>query len=200
MQHMARLNEPPQPATESIDACESCCLYYCECRLTIQSKTAIRQTESRDSKVCCSLQAMRVCSDHRRANSTQSVRIRNLECEVSRLLGENVSLREESIRLQHEVEKNTSKHVLEEVDTVKVKLEAKLSELGTLLRELGDVRKTNDIQRTQKRRSISRSSPKGSPDQRIWKNTLTLSEAFGGAEGRLPPIVEDKYYPRRTLE
>ena len=90
--------------------------------------------------------------------------------------------------------------MLEGVEKVKGKLEAKLSELETLVRGLGDVRKTADVQRRHKRHSIGRNSPKRSPDQRVWKNTLTLSEAFGGEDGRLPPIVEGKYYPRRTLE
>lgn len=86
------------------------------------------------------------------------------------------------------------------VDNIKVQLEAKLSELGILVQELGKVRKTTDIRRAQKRRSINCSSPRRSSEQRIWKKDLTVSEATGGADGRLPPIVEDKYYPRRTLK
>lgn len=83
---------------------------------------------------------------------------------------------------------------------MKGKLEAKLSELGGLVQELENVQKNVDSQRKQRRRSIGRSSPKRSPDQRNWKNALTLSEVTGGADGRLPPIVEDKYFPRRTME
>lgn len=135
-----------------------------------------------------------------RANSTQSVRIRNLECEVSRLLGENVSLREQIIKLHYELEQTTNKAVLESVDTVKGRLETKLSELGNLVRELGEVQKTSDAQLARKRKSLDRKSPKRSPDQRNWRNTLTFSEVVGSGDGRLPPIVEDKYYPRRTLE
>ncbi len=135
-----------------------------------------------------------------RANSTQSLRIRNLESEVSRLLSENVSLREQIIRLHYEVEKNTNRAVQNNVDRVRAKLEAKLTELGGLVQELGKVQDNVESQRSQKRKSISRASPKRSPDQKNWKNALTLSEVTGGADGRLPPIVEDKYYPRRTLE
>ncbi len=134
-----------------------------------------------------------------RANSTQSVRIRNLDCEISRLLGENTSLREQVIRLHHEAEESASKSVLESVDTVKNKLEAKLSELGALVKDLGCVQKSAEHLRAQRRKSVNMSSPKRSPDQRMWKNTLTLSEAVGGADGRLPPILEGKYYPRRTM-
>lgn len=138
-------------------------------------------------------------TDEGRANSTQSVRIRNLECEISRLLGENASLREQVIKLHYEAEKSASKSVLENVDTVKSKLEAKLSELGALVKDLGFIKKSAENQHAQRRKSVNMSSPKRSPDRRIWKNTLTLSEAVGGADGRLPPIMEDKYYPRRTL-
>lgn len=90
--------------------------------------------------------------------------------------------------------------MLEGVDIVKGKLEKKLAELGGLVQELGNVEKNVDSQRAQRRRSLNRSSPKRSPDQRNWKNALTLSEVTGGADGRLPPIVEDKYFPRRTME
>ncbi|KAL6715089.1 hypothetical protein ACLMJK_007350 [Lecanora helva] len=165
---MARLNEPPQPATESVDALK---------------RRFVRQNR-----------------EIARANSTQSVRIRNLECEVSQLLGENVSLREEVIKLQNELEKNTNKNVRAGVDSIKGKLEAKLSEIGALVQNLGEVQKTTDIRRAQKRRSINRTSPKTSPDQKVWKNTMTLSEAVGCADDRLPPIMEDKYYPRRTMD
>lgn len=75
-----------------------------------------------------------------------------------------------------------------------------MSELGGLVQELGNIQKSVDSQRAQRRRSITRSSPKRSPDQRNWKNALTLSEVTGGVDGRLPPIVEDKYFPRRTME
>ena len=135
-----------------------------------------------------------------RANSTQSLRIRNLESEVSRLLSENVSLREQVIKLHYEVEKSTSKSLREGMDSVKSKLEAKLTELGGLIRELGEVQNGAENQRPAKRKSLSRSSPERSPDQKNWKNVLTLSEVTGGADGRLPPIVEGKYFPRRTME
>lgn len=139
-------------------------------------------------------------SDQRRVNSTQSIRIRNLESEVSRLLSENVSLREQIIKLHYEAEKSIELAAFDSVNTVKGKLEAKLSELGQLVQELGNVQKNVASQRKHRRRSISRNSPKRSPDQRNWKNTLTLSEVTGGADGRLPPIFEDKYFPRRTME
>lgn len=119
---------------------------------------------------------------------------------MSRLLAENVSLREQIIKFHYEVEKNTSQSIQENVDSVKAKLEAKLAELGGLVKELGEVQRSANKGRKQRRKSANQTSPKRSPDQRNWKNALSLSEATGGADGRLPPIVEDKYYPRRTME
>ena len=134
-----------------------------------------------------------------RANSTQSLRIRNLESEISRLLAENIAFREQCIKLQYEVNNGPSRGAMESVGNIKDRLEAKLTELGSMVQELGVVQRSSR-NRSPRRKSAIRSSPKRSPDQRNWKNALTLSEATGGTDGRLPPIVEDKYFPRRTME
>lgn len=131
-----------------------------------------------------------------RINSTQCVRIRNLENEVSRLLAENLELREQIIRHQGEAESNSAQLVVDHVSKIKADLEAKLSELGSLITTLGDAPPV-------KRRSPGgkvQASPARSPVQRNWKNMCTLSEAVAGQDGRLPPILEDKQYPRRTLK
>lgn len=124
-----------------------------------------------------------------------------METEVSRLLGENVSLREQIIKLHYELESNAGKPDTSTIDAFRIRLEAKLKEVGNLVQELGDVQKAAKKRSQQKRRSMdSRLSPKRSPNQRSWKNTQTLSDLMGEAEGRLPPILEDKQFPRRTLE
>ncbi|MCJ1475329.1 hypothetical protein MMC13_003991 [Lambiella insularis] len=135
-----------------------------------------------------------------RANSTQSLRIRNLEAETSRLLSENLALREQVISLQHELDCRPKRSVLEDLGLVKDKLDIKLAELGSLVFELGQARKSAIADNSPPRRRSRKASPKRSPDQRNWKNVLSLSEVTGGQDGRLPPIVEDKYYPRRTLD
>lgn len=84
--------------------------------------------------------------------------------------------------------------------TVKGKLEAKLIELGGLVQELGKVQPAAETYQSPKQRSIDRISPKISPDQKTWKSAYPLSDVAGGGEGRLPPIVEGKYFPRKTLE
>jgi len=133
-----------------------------------------------------------------RINSSQSVRIRNLENEISRLLSENIAFRERVIRLQHEVDRSPEQAAFDNIGALRNQLEAKVAELSSVVKELGRVQ--IEPRRASRRKSFQQSSPKRSPDQKNWKNTLTLSEITGATDGRLPPIAEDKYYPRRTLE
>ncbi len=83
---------------------------------------------------------------------------------------------------------------------VKGRLEATLTELGGLVQELGNITNAVEKVRSPKRQSMDRDSPKTSPDQKNRKNPFTFSEVTGGVEGRLPPILEDKYFPRKTLK
>lgn len=140
----------------------------------------------------------RSSADIGRVNSTQSIRIRNLEAEAALMLSENITLRKENIRLQHALESSGVQTALDHVDSVKAKLNAKMTELAELMSELGAAQsvlpRPEPMERLAQRRT-----PKCSPNQRTWKNAATLAEE-AEQEGRLPPIVEDKYFPRRTLE
>ncbi|KAH7350971.1 hypothetical protein BKA65DRAFT_396711 [Rhexocercosporidium sp. MPI-PUGE-AT-0058] len=140
---------------------------------------------------------MRQNRDIARANSTQSLRIRNLENETSRLLAENLGLRGQILQLQGELENGRSQRIAQHTGVVKSQLEAKLLELGALLSGLGEV---PSPQRRRQSGKVARPSPATSPDQKNWKNICSLSEAVAGQEGRLPPILENKSYPRKTLE
>ncbi|TKA54722.1 hypothetical protein B0A49_09719 [Cryomyces minteri] len=126
-------------------------------------------------------------------NSTQSLRIRALEAETSRLLAENISLREQIIHLQSELESNQDASIAKTVSTVKTQLEERLQEIGGLIAELG-ISQNPPSKANRKSRSAQRS-----PDQKEWKNKPSLAETTC-SEGRLPTITEDKHYPRRTLE
>ena len=140
---------------------------------------------------------MRQNRDIARANSTQSLRIRNLENETSRLLAENLGLREEIIRLKNEMENGKAQRIADNATVLRSQLEAKLLEIGELISGLGDHAPKKKYPQVGK---IARASPARSPDQKNWKNMCTLSEAVGAQDGRLPPILENKTYPRRTLE
>lgn len=141
---------------------------------------------------------MRQNRDIARANSTQSLRIRNLENETSRLLAENLGLRGQILQLQAELENGKAQRIAEHTGIVKSQLEQKLLEIGALLSGLGE--RPSPKRKSRQSGKITRASPATSPDQKNWKNICTLSEAVAGQEGRLPPILENKTYPRRTLE
>ena len=138
---------------------------------------------------------MRQNRDIARANSTQSLRIRNLENETSRLLAENLGLREQILRLQTELENGRAQRIADHTGVVKSQLEAKLLEISALITGLGDEPAAK--KKLPRAGKITEASPNTSPDQKNWKNMCPLNEAV---EGRLPPILENKLFPRRTLE
>lgn len=115
-------------------------------------------------------------------------------------MSENIALRQHIIRLEYDIDRYSGGIRLDDIGGIKEKLEAKLTEIGGLVQELGKIQTDAANRRSLKRINLAGTSPKKSPDQKVWKNVLSLAEVTGGADGRLPPIVEDKYYPRRTLE
>lgn len=126
-----------------------------------------------------------------RVNSLQSLRIRSLESEVSHLLSENVSLRKQVINLTQETERLEAGKMLHNgIYDIKSKLDAKLAELSNLAADLGSLpRKVGKLCDEQ----IDR--PKQAAESR--PRTEDMME---GEDGRLPAIIEDKYYPRQTLD
>lgn len=127
----------------------------------------------------------------------QSLRIRSLESEVSHLLAENVSLREQVINLTQEIERLQAAKLLHDgVYEIKGRLDTKLAELTTLISDLGSLpRKVGKL--TGERFEESR--PKATASES--RPRMTDPEYHAGVDdGKLPAIMEDKYYPRRTLE
>lgn len=117
---------------------------------------------------------------------------------MSRLLAENLEFRESNYRLQGEIKSNESRRANENAGEVKALLELKLLEIGNLVAKLEEASTPPKNSSPQIQREAR--AQKKSPDQRNWKNFCSLSEAMGGQECRLPPIPENKSYPRRTLE
>jgi hypothetical protein len=113
-------------------------------------------------------------------------------------LTENLGLREQILRLQSEAEPSRREKISNHVSETKSKLEEKLLEVAALVTSLGDV-PARTVERTPTKTSTKENLSR-TPDRKNWKNICTLSEAAGLEDGRLPPILEDKYYPRRTLE
>lgn len=128
----------------------------------------------------------------------QSLRIRSLESEVSHLLAENVSLREQVINLTQEIERLEAAKLLNDgISEIKGRLDTKLMELnslvadlGTLPRRVGNASGEKSEQSMRSRATATESRPR-----------MTDPESHLGADdGKLPAILEDKCYPRRTLE
>ncbi|QSZ32989.1 hypothetical protein DSL72_002573 [Monilinia vaccinii-corymbosi] len=156
-------------------------------------------------------------------NSSQAVRIRSLEIENSKLLAENLELREENLRLRSEIDNGKARRVTDRVSVVKSLLEERLIEIGALISSLGEEspeRKRSPHLPRQCGGLRSGSNPLRSSQEKNWenmapsnenvtssepklpprRNTASLSEDIGSPDGKLPPILENKYYPRRTLE
>ncbi|KAF2872479.1 hypothetical protein BDV95DRAFT_519257 [Massariosphaeria phaeospora] len=127
-----------------------------------------------------------------KTNSQQSIRIRNLENDASRLLSENLSLREQVLQLQNTLSTQTNVPSFEVIDSVKEKLEAKIHELGGLVAELGLLHRSDTLPRCKSQTAATRRSP----SERQWRSGLGLQEV---ENAMMPTIVEDKYYPRRTM-
>ena len=129
----------------------------------------------------------------------QSLRIRSLESEVSHLLAENVSLREQVINLTQETERlEAAKALHEGVHKLKSRLDAHVAEACQLVRELERL-----PQIAAKLNGAKREVESDRPKMTASDLRASMANPEHTAEiddGRLPPILEDKYYPRRTLE
>jgi len=120
-----------------------------------------------------------------RVNSTQCIRIRNLENEVSRLLAENLGLREQVLRLQGEAESSNAQLVVDHVSRIKADLEVKLSELGALVTIMGDApprtRKCSPKKKTPEYESDTEELQKYGHCQRCcWWTGWTITNNCGG--------------------
>ncbi|KAL2160073.1 hypothetical protein VTH06DRAFT_1728 [Thermothelomyces fergusii] len=137
--------------------------------------------------------------DIAKINSDQSQKIRRLENDCARLLSENLELRSQILRLEKQLEDNSARRIADHALEVKAKLEAQLSEFAALLGSLGveppsKRRSSGDRTLSRPRQSMARS-----PSQRRRRNPSIDSETLAEMEGRLPPIYENKTYPRATM-
>ncbi|KAK5134262.1 hypothetical protein LTR08_006806 [Meristemomyces frigidus] len=199
---MARLNEPPaapaasivlQPGAESVDARKSSLptpQHLWELRdMRTKSKVVVQRPPANFEEV--KRRFVRQNRELAKNNSNQSLRIRSLELEVSRLLADNLELRERAFRLEIDLfaaQRNLSRDA---VRRVREELQAKLAELSGLVGGLDDVVGQQDdgheAMQTQERKPI----------EGQWRERQTLTEAM--RENQMPTIAEDKQYPRRTL-
>ena len=138
-----------------------------------------------------------------RVNSTQSQRIRNLETEISRLVADNISLREAAITAQAEAEIwRATSSINREVSDLKDRLQRKMEEMSELVVEMGRIPERASRKGRRKSRIVSAMSAN---TEQEWRHRLSMREAYAEErgdlqDGRLPAIHEDKLFPRRTLE
>lgn len=130
--------------------------------------------------------------------SDKSLRIKNLENELARIVAENVRLREDAINARVEADKWRASHRLnKEIVRMKDQLEDKLNEVNALVAELGALPEKVARRSSQRRRrdgfvsDLTRDPEEREPRPR---------PAHLDQEGRLPAILEDKQYPRKTLD
>ena len=84
---------------------------------------------------------------------------------------------------------------MDDVGSIRSKLEAKLGQLGYLVQELGKAHGNLSMSRKSRRQSTPQRSLRKSPDR------ITLADISRNPQNPpLPPIIEDKLFPRRTLE
>lgn len=117
------------------------------------------------------------------------MRIRTLESDCSRLLAENLALRERAMHLQHTVDKQANSLSFENIDVVRSQLEAKMQELGSLVASLGQPKQMEKRRRSQQ---LARHRPQ----ERNFRSGLCIQEV---EDRMMPTIDESKDYPRRTM-
>ena len=121
-------------------------------------------------------------------NSAQSLRIRSLELEVSRIRADNLDLRNRVLQLQNEVHTARREAGAEAVKTVKAELRGKIRELSCLVDGVEGAPE-EDKDRGRGRR--------GSVEPGNWRERQPLAELM--RDSQMPTIDEEKLYPRETL-
>lgn len=117
------------------------------------------------------------------------MRIRVLESDCSRLLAENLALRERAMHLQHTVDKQNNSLSFANIDAVRLQLETKMQELGSLVASLGQPEQPG-------KRRKSQQLARHRPQERNFRSGLCIQEV---EDRMMPTIDEGRDYPRRTM-
>ncbi len=120
-------------------------------------------------------------------NSTQSLRIRGLELEVSRLLSDNLDLRNQVLHWQNEVYTVQTRATSDAAQKLKEEMRVKIAELAGIVDAIEDAQDAELPEALRGKRPIEGN----------WRERQPLSEVM--RESQMPTITEDKSYPRRTL-
>lgn len=134
--------------------------------------------------------------DLAKSNNVRALRIRELENECACMLSENLELRGRILELEAQVEDNEARRIADHAMAIKDRLEAQLTEWGTLIAGLGleppMKRHSPRIRKTIKQR-MSFNPNRPSPSRRRLREVAREIEELGH-------ISEVKVSPRRTMK
>ncbi|KAF7552979.1 hypothetical protein G7046_g7234 [Stylonectria norvegica] len=151
---------------------------------------------STDSLETLRKKLLRQNRDLAKSNNVRALRIRELENDCACMLSENLELRSRILELEREAEDNDSQRIADHALAIKHKLEAQLTEWGTLLAGLGleppMKRHSPRIRKSAKQQRTSFSSVRPSPSQRRLRDIARDIEELGH-------ISENKSYPRMSM-
>jgi hypothetical protein len=117
------------------------------------------------------------------------------------LLAENVSLREQVIMLSQELERvESAKSLHDGVYDIKTRLDDKLAELGNLVNELGTLPRRLGKSCDDRLGTGGLGQLKLSRSKSTYRKPDPENNLICKGQGGLPVILEDKCYPRKTLE
>jgi hypothetical protein len=104
------------------------------------------------------------------------------------------------MRLEKELESDAADRIADHALEIKAKMEAQLAELAAMVACLGT--EPPSKRHSPERRRPARPVPRGlkSPAQRRPREPTANPETLAAQEGRLPPIYENKSYPRATMK
>ncbi|KAK0386350.1 hypothetical protein NLU13_6187 [Sarocladium strictum] len=151
---------------------------------------------STDSLETLRRKLLRQNRDLAKSNNIRALRIRELENECSLMLSENLELRGRILELETQVEDNEARRIADHALSIKEKLEAQLTEWGTMLAGLGleppPKRHSPRARKSIIKQRMSFHSNRPSPSQRRLRDIAREVEELGH-------ISENKSYPRKSM-
>ncbi|TFA98649.1 hypothetical protein CCMA1212_009546 [Trichoderma ghanense] len=117
-----------------------------------------------------------------KTNNIRALRIRELENECACMLSENLELRSRILELEKQVEDNEARRIADHAMAIKAKLEAQLTEWGTLLAGLGlepPAKRHSPMIKRRAKQTMSFSANRPSPSQRRLRDIARDIEELG---------------------
>lgn len=203
---MARLNEPPiAPAPsllstipagpESLEARKSKQQLYTQ-KMRTKPRPSVDQKAATDIAEV-KRRFTRQNRELAKNNSAQSLKIRGLEGEVTKLLGANLELRQRCMRLQRKLKSEGANGGLERIQR---ELRRKLNELGGLVEGMQSLRTQPDEMENEDDQQDYEVDLQRilSPSQQQYRERQPLGELM--RDSQMPTIAEGKSYPRQTMD